>query len=347
MRALLLLVLLISPSYAEDTPTPPSISVVGMTPVQYNDLIAELDYALGLQLAAAIGAVMRSNDPAAFEAWRVQTIDTLNGELSELRRVPPYKGDSTLVDATARSLEWFIHALEIDLAELATLMTKPEVVSGDLDRAELLVKGYTAEGKRHLDEQRAAQAAFAKKHRFLLVEGDTPTVDGGPVFVAPHLVPAGSLLTAEQHVSFAARYTNAVLARQNALVDVLNAFLSASAGPDFQCSASRERAVEALGPALAQARLLGDWRGDKSLSQALEAVGALVEDQLTDDYARYCATIELKRPKPAQITEVNRVAEEANKEMQAALNAFNALLAEFQGRWGLIEYAAWAASVGG
>lgn len=347
MRALLLLVLLISPSYAEDTPTPPPISVVGLTPVQYNDLIAELDYALGQQLAAAIGAVMRSNDPAAFERWRVQTIGTLNADLAELRRVPPYKGDSTLVDATARSLEWFIRALETELAELSTLMTKPDVVSGDLDRAEQLVQSYTAEGKRHLDEQRAAQATFAKKHRFLLVEAEMPAVDTGPVFVAPRLVPAGSQLTAEQHVSFAVRYNNVVLDRQNALVDVLNAFLAASASPDFQCSASRERAVAALGPALAQVRALGDWRGDASLRDALQTIGALIERQLTDDYARYCTTIELKRPKPAQINEVNRVAEEANKEMQAALGAFNASLAEFQGRWGLTEYAAWAASVGG
>lgn len=347
MRALLLLVLLISPSFAEDTPTPPQINVSGMTAVQYNDLIAEYDLVLGQQLAVALGAVMRSSDPAAFETWRVQTITSLNAVLGELRRVPPFKGDSTFIDATVRSVEWLIRSLEADLAQLSRLMMQPEVVSADLDRAEELVRRYTAEGARLVAEQQAAQAAFAKKHRILLVATAPPIIDGGPVFVAPHLVPEGSQLTAEQHVSFAVRYNNGALARQDALVDVLNGFMTASASPDFQCSASRERALAALAPALAEARALGDWRGDAALSDAVKAFGALIEEQLTDDYARYCATIEAKRPKAAEIQEANRVADAANVEVQRSLTAFNATIGEFHRRWGLTEYAAWTAQLGG
>ena len=347
MRALFALFLLLSPAYAEDTPTPPSVNVSGMSPVQYNDLIAELDYALGQQLAAALGAVMRSNDPAAFETWRLQTIAQLQRSLEELRRIPSYKGDSTLIDSTIKPIEWFIHALELDLAELSALMNKPEVVNGDLDQAELLVKRYTEEGERLLAEQRAAQAAFAKKHRFLLAYPDVPPIDAGPVFVAPQLVPPGSGLTAEQHVSFGVRYANNLLARQNALVDVLNAFMSASASPDFQCSAARQQALTALELPLLQARAVGDWRGDKALFEATVAFGALVEEQLTDDYARYCAVIEAKRPKAAELNEANRVAEAANQEVQRSLQAFNTTLQGFHQRWGVHEYEAWVASVGG
>ena len=347
MRALLTLLLLLSPAYAEDTPTPPSVNVSGMTPVQYNDLIAGMDYAMGQQLAAALGAVMRSNDPAAFETWRLQTIETLKRDLDELRRVPPYKGDSTLIDTTIKPIEWFVHALELDLAELSKLMTKAEVVNGDLDRAELLVKRFTEEGARLVEAQREAQVAFAKKHRFLLAYPDIPPLDSGPVFVAPHLVPAGSLLTAEQHISFRVRYANHLLARQNALVDVLNTFMTASASPDFQCTAARERALTALELPLLQARAVGDWQGDKALFEATVAFGALVEEQLTDDYARYCAVIEAKRPKAAQLNEANRVAEAANLEVQRSLQAFNTTLQGFHQRWGVLEYEAWLASVGG
>jgi hypothetical protein len=318
-----------------------------MTPVQYNDLIAGLDYALGQQLAAALGAAMRSNDPAAFETWRVQTIAQLKRSLDELYRIPPYKGDSALIDSTIKPIEWFIHALELDLAELFALMTKPDVVNGDLDRAELLVKRFTAEGERLLAEQRAAQVGFAKKHKFLLLYPEVPSLDPGPVFVAPHLVPAGSGLTAEQHVSFGVRYANHVLARQNALVDVLNTFMTASERPDFQCDAARKQALTDLELPLLQARAVGDWRGDKALFEATVAFGALVEEQLTDDYARYCAVIEAKRPKAAELNEVNRVVEVANQEVQRSLQAFNTTLEAFHQRWGVLEYEAWVKSVGG
>ena len=347
MRALLTLFLLLSPAYAEDTPSPPSVNVTGMTPVQYNDLIAGMDYAMGQQLAVALGAAMRSNDPAAFETWRLQTIQTLTRDLGELRRVPPYKGDSALIDTTIKPIEWFVHALELDLAELSKLMTKTDVVNGDLDRAELLVKRYTEEAKRLVDEQRAAQVEFAKKHRFLLVYPEVPPLDSGPVFVAPHLVPEGSGLTAEQHISFNVRYANHLLARQNALVDVLNRFLTASASPDFQCSEARQRAVAELELPLLQARAVGDWRGDKALFEATVAFGALVEEQLNDDYARYCAAVEAKRPKASELNEANRVAEAANVEMQRSLAGFNTALQGFYQRWGVHEYEAWVASVGG
>ena len=77
------------------------------------------------------------------------------------------------------------------------------------------------------------------------------------------------------------------------------------------------------------------------------AFGALVEEQLNDDYARYCAAVEAKRPKAAELNEANRVAEAANVEMQRSLDGFNKALQGFYQRWGVHEYEAWVASVGG
>jgi len=321
--------LLLAAAFAQE---PDTISIRGWSATDYNDHIVDISDRMWMRfdLIDELSLVVPDEEAAAAELDLF--LRACDEGIAALQQVPPYRGDASIRDSALQELHWMKAQYEGEgWVEVRDLYLKPEVLNADLERLESLTRTSIAQATALEETVLQAQEAFARKHRFSLVDRPAPSLPEGPEFSHPGLPPEGSVLKASTHAGFAIRYDGMVLDRQNAMVDALNVYIESPweghTGPASDLERERDLAAG-----------LEDWQGDASYRDAAVAladdlVGLLREHGPTVD--KYINRLVLF-PKARRSYDSSTLA--IDEDSDAALARFAIEMEAFRDRWGITAW---------
>lgn len=306
------------------------------TGTQYNDHLVFHGLGTLRRLDALIAEAVGAQDPSVLDALRGHCLTTLDLAVAEVRRLPPYKGDSGFRDATLAGYDWMRDVAFGSLWDEIMRGMRQEVVTvSDRDALEARVRRLNTEADAIDGRIKAAQLDFAKRNHMILAEMEEVElqVDRLPSFHHPDFPPSGSALSSAVWVSFPLRYHNQVIGAQNALMEAFNNWIEAmNAGRDLE--APRGAALEVFAAQRALLEGLGDWEGDDSIRAAILACAAEGEALFGAPAEAFVATSDKARKKQTDIDAMNAFIEAGNQ-LGARLNQAQAPFDAFRDRWGV------------
>lgn len=332
-------------SAADLPPSPSSAEVTSWTAGDYNDHVVSTELALLRELAARVRGWSREApgavDEAEAAARRKEVHDILERGLVAARELPPWHGDASFRDAIIDAYTVILGVTDRGVAQRQAVFARPTVRDQDLvdlEAIEVSVTGALDASERAV---RDAQAAFARRHGFRLVQVDKVEMPDVPRFGAPGLPPEGSRLDARTYVMLAMRYHNQFVGHQVQIVEAMNGFVLATSGPLDSLEDQRLRALAAVRAELAASRAEEPWQGDDSLRAAVIVMGEQIEDILETEGEEYTPLTTIKRFSKRDAEQFNGIGDRMESRFRAALEPFPRAQATFRRRWHLAEYEAW------
>ncbi len=335
---------LADPGAAEAAPV---VDIQGWDAARYNDHLVNVEYLAVKQLEASFQLALSAQSREAFDAWLVQARARVGETRARMISFPPFEGDPSLRDAILEGWHWLARMLDEVIPQMWATIDKEPPTNADLVALEGLARELEERGQALDANLRQVQRVFADSHRLILREVyEAPSFEAPRPFEAPGLPPEGSRLSADVHVALAIGYQNGLLATQNGMMDVFNAFMEATNGDPADLEASRQQILARIQAHLRTARAYEDWQSDASLAEALVSFGEVLETELGAPSAEYTELMTKKRLKKSDVERINALVEEGARSVEAALDAFGVALDAFQDRWRIKAYEAWKQSLG-
>lgn len=338
----------------ETSPAPPAVAAVlaplpttdelaGWSVLDYNAYVVDNQFAVMREIDHSLKAfVAAAPSEEAYEAFRRQVRESAHAGLTNARMLAPWKGDASFRDAIVLGYTVLLRVFDEDLPAMWAMTTKPEVRNADLAALEQLQRRIEEESAKTDQAVRDAQAAFARKHGFVLLKSDdVPVATLPPEFTAPGIPPADSVLSGNLHAGFALRYHNVLVDREVRIVDAANGFMGATSGDAEALERVRKEALVTIRAELAATRATEDWQGDDSLRLGLVTAGEQIERLLADDFATYTRLRQKAQLSQAEVDRLNAIAEASGPALQGAIDGFTAAQDAFHARWGVAAYDAW------
>lgn len=323
----------------------PQISIKGWKADRYNDYLV----AISERVIAQTNALVSSWPLEADEAEIRQRMDALIALMEQARQealaLPPWKGDASFRDAVATGAAEVILMIQAYMEEGFPLCTRPEVVYADLQALERLTRNLQARAAQIDDGIHAVQRTFAEDNRYLLRPSPQPPPLTRPEFRTDTLPPPGSALSADMHVSFAVRYHNAMAARQNRALNIVNPTLQVIAPGNAARLPELAAATEQLQSLLQEVERMGSWGADDGLLAATRAqIQALIG--LTGDTMPQIVALQEDQGAGGAVRRRDRAAhalllDTLNKTLAATPLMWQSQATAFLDRQGVTAYTAW------
>jgi hypothetical protein len=324
-------------------PLPTAEELAAWSVVDYNAYIIDNQFAVMREIDRSLKAFYATTpSEETYEAFRRQGRQNAEAGLVNARMLAPWKGDSSFRGAMVLGYTVMLRIFDEDLPVMWTLVNKTEVRNADLAELEKLQRQLDDESTKTNAAIQEAQAEFARKHGFVIVDAsDAPEYTLPPAFTAPGIPPADSVLAGATHAGFAMRYHNALVERQVRIMEAANAVMVATSGDVAELDRVREASLENVRVELAATRASEDWQGDDALRLALLELGERTERLLADDFATYTLLRQQAKVSAEEIDRLNAIAAASGPILQGAIDGFSAAQQTFQTRWGLAAYDQW------
>lgn len=289
------------------------------------------------------------------QGWLVDEDGALDAHIAAARKVlgegrarasalPPFEGDASLRDAVVASLDALDGLFENEFRVVVHTLRVEPPTAADVATAEA-AWGRFVEVANQADQRVAdAQTAFARRYGFVVIAAEPPSDPAG-AFVAPELVPAGSVLPANFHAILATGYYNRYIAGNNALVGGFGRLVEAGSDADALDRARADLLVVATAER-AFAESAEDWRGDGALRAALLTAATATQRACAADLPTYIGLLKKARLSRSEADAANAALARANEGVTTTTDALHAELEAFAVRWKLPEFQAWATQVG-
>lgn len=143
--------------------------VVYKSPVQYNDYIVSRQTTI-MKNIMKFAEVAQSDLDSADHLLDKYVMET-GRMITEIKGMPPYKGDSSLRDAATGIFGFYRNIFDKDYRDIIHLRNEQDGTSSDIeDRISAIVKKIEDEEKGHDDRFQRAQQNFARKNNMKLME---------------------------------------------------------------------------------------------------------------------------------------------------------------------------------
>jgi hypothetical protein len=166
----LLLAVAITTLYACNKPVKGRNGVAYKNAVQYNDYIVGRQTKL-MKNVLAFGKVADYNLDSA-EVMLTDFVDETDKMITDIKGMPPYKGDSTLRDAAINSFTFYKRVFGKDYVDLLHIRKRGELGESDVTEMQGIVDKISKEEEGYDDAFHRAQRDFAKKHNMKLRENE-------------------------------------------------------------------------------------------------------------------------------------------------------------------------------
>ena len=145
--------------------------VVYKSAVEYNDYIVSRQTSLMKNIMHFTEVAQKDLDSAELVLDKyVRETGTM---ITEIKGMPPYKGDSTLRDAAAGIFGFYKKIFDKDYRDILHIRKGEDGASADADAAiEKIVKSIEEEEKGYDSRFQGAQKSFARKNNMKLVENE-------------------------------------------------------------------------------------------------------------------------------------------------------------------------------
>lgn len=145
--------------------------VVYKTAVQYNDYIVSRQTKLMKNIMDFVGAAQSNLDSA--ETLLDKYVTETGIMITDIKGMPPFKGDSTLRDAAAGIFGFYKRIFDKDYREILHIRKNEDGDNADSD-AEIaqIVKRIEEEEKGFDDRFQGAQKSFAQKNKMKLIDNE-------------------------------------------------------------------------------------------------------------------------------------------------------------------------------
>ncbi len=323
----------------------PQISIKGWKAERYNDYLA----AISDRVIAQTNALVSSWPLEADEAEIRRRMDALIALMEQARlealALPPWKGDASFRDAVATGAAEVTRMIHAYMEDGFPLCIKPDVVYADLQALERLTRNLQARAAQIDDGIHAVQRTFAEDNRYLLRPSPQPPPLTRPEFRTDTLPPPGSALSADMHVSFAVRYHNAMAARQNRALNIVNPTLQVIAPGNAARLPELASATAQLQSLLQEVDRMGAWGADDGLLAATRAqIQALIG--LTGDTMPQIVALQEDQGAGGAVRRKDRAAhalllDTLNKTLAATPLMWQSQATAFLDRQGVTAYTAW------
>lgn len=169
-RLLIPFILVLLVSCKSETPKGPN-GVTYKSAVQYNDYIVGRQTTLMKNILAFVDAAQLDLDSA--EKMLDQYVSETGKMITEIKGMPPFKGDSALRDAAVNSFGFYRKLFDKEYRDILHLRGEQDGLSTDVeDRIQAIVKSIEEEEKGYDDRFQDAQKAFARKNKMKLIENE-------------------------------------------------------------------------------------------------------------------------------------------------------------------------------
>lgn len=139
--------------------------------VQYNDYIVNRQTTLMRNIMDFVKVAESDLDSA--EKMLDKYVTQTSTMITEIKGMPPFKGDSTLRDAAAGIFVFYKKIFDKDYRDILHLRSEQDGTSTEIeDRIQQIVKNVEEEEKGFDNRFQSAQKAFAKKNNMKLIEND-------------------------------------------------------------------------------------------------------------------------------------------------------------------------------
>jgi hypothetical protein len=139
--------------------------------VEYNDYIVSRQTTLMRNIMSFVEAAQNDLDSA--ERLLDKYVRQTGTMISEIKGMPPYKGDSSLRDAAASIFGFYQKIFDRDYRDILHLRNEQEGTSTEIEeRIQEIVKRVEEEEKGYDTRFQNAQKAFARKNNMKLIENE-------------------------------------------------------------------------------------------------------------------------------------------------------------------------------
>jgi hypothetical protein len=145
--------------------------VVYKSAVQYNDYIVNRQTTLMNNILAFVDVAQSDLDSA--EKMLDKYVKETGTMITEIKGMPPYKGDSALRDAAANTFGFYRKLFDKEYRNILHLRSEQDGLSTDIEaQIEAIVKNIEDEEKGYDEKFQGAQQAFARKNKMKLIENE-------------------------------------------------------------------------------------------------------------------------------------------------------------------------------
>lgn len=141
-----------------------------LTPQEYNDVIIGEQNKISkimLDMANHFGTDINKSD-----LLREDLVKQCQKSVTVLRELPAYEGDTKFRDAGIALYTFYGQISAMEYKEMIDILKKTDIQASDIERLTTLEKQITQREIPLDDEFQKAQAAFAKKYGFKLIENE-------------------------------------------------------------------------------------------------------------------------------------------------------------------------------
>lgn len=145
--------------------------IVYKSAVEYNDYIVGRQTTLMRNIMDFVKVAESDLDSA--EKMLDKYVKETGAMITEIKGMPPYKGDSTLRDAAVGIFGFYKKIFDKDYRDILHLRSEQDGTSTDIeDRIQQIVKNVEDEEKGFDNRFQSAQKAFARKNNMKLIENE-------------------------------------------------------------------------------------------------------------------------------------------------------------------------------
>lgn len=141
------------------------------SPVEYNDYIVTKQAGV-IKKVLNFSKVSQTNLDSA-EAMLDGFIKDVDGLITDIKGMPPYKGDSSLRDASVSLFKFYKRTFDKEYRDIIHLRKEQDGTSVEIeDRIQALAKGVTEEEKELESKFKVAQKKFAESNNMRIRENE-------------------------------------------------------------------------------------------------------------------------------------------------------------------------------
>ncbi|MBL8616403.1 MAG: hypothetical protein JNM72_12380 [Deltaproteobacteria bacterium] len=334
MRRPALALLLLTAGAAPAAAMPPN-------PVAYNDHLVGQEYRLA---RAVLHAAMlpRTSGAAAVEATKASCAQ-IDAAANSMAAEVPFIKDGSLRDAITAALRGSAELCREDYVAVAQLLNSAAMTEARLKEADAVYMAALAEEQALHDQVRVAQAAFAKRHHFVLVE---PPPLELPKPALPPLPETG--LGFEDHViaATALSHHNHMLGQMNAAIEATNTLLSAPIQPGAPLAEALPNVVTKVARARTACDEAGPWFDDETLLEACVKLTNGLSRLLSGPMAELSLLTAEPKWSAGKAKKANAYIAEINGELPIYVALVQPAADKFQASWGSKELMAFQQAQG-
>ena len=325
MRRHALATLLLTAGAAPAAAMPPN-------PVAYNDHLVGQQYTLARALLHA-AMVPRADGAAAVEATKAACAQ-LDAAATAMAAELPFIKDTSLRDAIAAALRGGAELCREDYVAVAQQLTVSAMTEARLKDADAVYMGALAEEQALHDQVRVAQAAFAKRHRFALVE---PPPLELPRPALPPLPETGLGFEDQVLAAAALSHHNHMLAQMNAAIEATNTLLAAPIQPGAPLAEALPTVVTKVARARTACDDAGPWFDDETLLEACVKLTNGLSRLLSGPMAELSLLAAEDKWSGGKAKKANAYIAEINGELPIYVALVQPAADKFQATWGSRE----------